>query len=257
MPLLLSLALAVSAAGTAFALRTLTLDGAVAAAVIGSATIAAGWAWALPLLAFFAGSSLLSRFGPSPNEDVAKTGARDAAQVLANGGIPTSAALAHLIQIPGPWALVCASSLAAANADTWATEFGKFSRLLPRLITSGRRVSPGVSGGITPLGTTGAVAGSLTITVIALASTLVSPVQAVDVALAGVGGALIDSVLGATVQERRWCPVCAALTEQTEHRPCGTGTDVAGGVPRLNNDAVNLLAGASGAVLAVLIGRII
>src|SRR5438093_5230732 len=45
-----------------------------------------------------------------------------------------------------------AGALAAAAADTWATEIGAFSPFAPRLITSGRQVPRGTSGGITVLG---------------------------------------------------------------------------------------------------------
>ena len=54
-----------------------------------------------------------------------KGGRRDAAQVLANGGIAGLFVILHNL-LPGswlPWAGFCAA-MAAANADTWATELG-------------------------------------------------------------------------------------------------------------------------------------
>lgn len=61
---------------------------------------------------------------------------------------------------------------------------------------------------------------------------------------------MIDSLLGATLQERRCCPLCETITEQPRHRRCGSATHVIGGVPGLNNDAVNLFAIAAGAAVA-------
>ena len=51
-------------------------------------------------------------------------------------------------------------AIASANADTWATELGVLSRTPPRLITTGKPVAPGTSGGVTWYGTVAALAGS-------------------------------------------------------------------------------------------------
>ena len=95
------------------------------------------------LLAFFVSSSLLST----------KQARRNERQVLANGGIAALAALT------GNWTSF-AGALAAANADTWATEIGRFSPTSPRLITNGARVPAGTDGGMTLLGTTAGIAGA-------------------------------------------------------------------------------------------------
>jgi len=158
------------------------------------------------LLAFFVLSTLLSRRGTARNER----------QVIANGGIAALAALA------GNWTWF-AGALAAATADTWATEIGSHSRTLPRLITDGSRVPAGTDGGITLLGTAGAIAGAW---FIAGLSSLLGQRSLVAIAAAGVAGMTIDSLLGATVQGKvRW----------------------------MDNDAVNLAATLTGAACAGLI----
>jgi len=158
------------------------------------------------LLAFFVLSTLLSRRGTARNER----------QVVANGGIAALAALA------GNWTWF-AGALAAATADTWATEIGSHSRTLPRLITDGSRVPAGTDGGITLLGTAGAIAGAW---FIAGLSSLLGQRSLVAIAAAGVAGMTIDSLLGATVQGKvRW----------------------------MDNDAVNLAATLTGAACAGLI----
>src|SRR6185503_19506702 len=96
-----------------------------------------GWRGLLLLLAFFVSSTLLS-----------KPTTRNAWQVLANGGVAALAALA------GSWAAF-AGALAAATSDTWASEIGRHSRSLPRLISNGTAVPAGTDGGITVRGPVG------------------------------------------------------------------------------------------------------
>jgi len=188
--------------------KWLTGRGVAAALGVGLATgYGLGWRGLLLLLGFFVSSSLLSK----------KT-SRNHRQVLANGGI---AALSALL---GSW-LAFAGSLAAATADTWATEIGRFSPTPPRLITNGARVPAGTDGGMTLLGTVGGIAGAGLIAGLAVG---LGPGGsglglAMRVAVAGIIGMLLDSLLGATVQGKvRW----------------------------VDNDAVNLAATLTGAACA-------
>ncbi|HWC73967.1 MAG TPA: DUF92 domain-containing protein [Gemmatimonadales bacterium] len=184
----------------------LTGRGSVAALAVGLATIwGFGWRGVSLLLAFFVSSSLLSK----------KTN-RNARQVIANGGVAAFAALA------GSWTAF-SGALAAATADTWATEIGSHSPTPPRLITSGRPVPAGTDGGMTLLGTAGGAVGA---GFIAGLCWLLGQRAAPAVLIAGIAGMLLDSLLGATVQGKtRW----------------------------MDNDAVNLAATLTGAVCARLI----
>jgi uncharacterized membrane protein len=53
------------------------------------------------------------------------------------------------------------------------------------------------------------------------------------------------------LQERRWCASCELSTERRIH-DCGTTTIQKGGMPWMNNDAVNLFATVIGGAVAVL-----
>lgn len=236
----------------------LSRSGAAAAVVVGSLAVAAGWDWALLLLAFFVPSTILSRFRDDvkarrTGRIVEKGGARDAAQVLANGGPFAACALAALIVPGGAWLVLGGGALAAACADTWGTEVGTLSRAEPRLITTWRRVSAGTSGGVTLLGIAATIAGATWI-----GGTTWLFARAIRIALAivagGVAGALLDSVSGALWQSRRWCEACSEPTERHVHT-CGAHTQRAGGIAWLDNDGVNVVSSVVGALVAAAIAR--
>ena len=221
-------------------MRWLTRGGLVAACAVGAGTTwGLGWGALALLAAFFLSGSVLSqlaeRRGPR----------RTARQVLANGGVAAVAALL------GAWP-AAAGAIAAAAADTWATEIGAFSPLPPRLITSGRRVTRGTSGGITALGTLGGVAGAVVIAWLARVLTPrgTAPGSAALVAGAGVAGMFVDSLLGATLQGKYRCPACDARFERG-NTVCHEPVLLTGGWRWLDNDGVNLAATLCGAAVAL------
>jgi len=231
------------------------MSGAIAASVVGTISMAAGWSWGALLLAMFVSASALSRLGERQKAErtgaiVEKSGERDATQVLANGGGYALAALGSLIVASPVWYAIGAGALAASAADTWATEIGTLARTNPISIVSGSRVAPGTSGGISLLGTVASGGGAFFIGVIgALAAW---PVPFAAILLGGVAGALADSLLGATVQARRWCDLCEVSTERAVHS-CGTSTRQSGGLAGLDNDAVNAVCSGVGALVTLLL----
>jgi uncharacterized protein (TIGR00297 family) len=250
-----------AAASIALAARrahSLSSSGAVAATVVGAAAASAGWRWGALLVLYFVVSSLLSHAG---NEDkarrtggiVTKGGARDATQVLANGGVFALCALCTVAADPTSarmLAVAAAGALAAATADTWATEIGTLFAGTPRALLTLRPVPVGTSGAISVPGTAAMLAGALLIALAARALALTDALAAV--AVGGAAGAMADSLVGATLQERRWCDACARGTERHVH-DCGAPTRLAGGLTIVDNDAVNLLATLVGAVVAALL----
>jgi uncharacterized protein (TIGR00297 family) len=226
-------------------------SGAIAGTVVGFAVVSfGGVGWAAVMVAFFVLSSGLSRIGAQRKEEqasiVEKGDRRDARQVLANGGIPALLAVASRAGQPELFLAAYVGALAAATADTWSTELGALSRRPPRSIVSGRVVAPGTSGGVTPLGLAASLAGGLTVGAIAAAVEKDAALLPLG-ALSGLGGSVVDSLIGATIQRLFWCPRCERPTERTVH-DCGTPTTRTRGFGVIDNDAVNLLASLAGAV---------
>lgn len=251
---------AIAAAGIAVAawrVGALSRSGAAAAVVVGAAATVAGWNWGALLIIYFLAGTIVSRIGRSQKERrtggvVAKGGARDATQVVANGGVFAACALCIPFGIAHAGA-AAVGALAASLADTFATEIGTLLGGIPRSVRGLRRVPVGTSGGISGAGTLGMVAGAAFVGGAAILLG-VSALFAI-VTLAGMAGAIVDSLLGATVQERRWCPTCESASERRIHT-CGTATLLAGGREWMNNDTVNFLATFTGAGVAAVLATI-
>jgi uncharacterized protein (TIGR00297 family) len=257
--LYLATILAVLIVGAAKLVRALSWSGAVAAAVVGFLLFGiGGWRGAAALLLFFITSTALSRVGKKQKDALKfeKGGERDAGQVLANGGI---AALCALLMAFYPYrahwlSIGLLGALAAANADTWATELGSLAKRPPFLITNFRPAPTGASGAVSLPGTLAALAGATLIGVLALFWGL-GPDGLAIVAVSGLAGALFDSLLGATVQVQYRCPVCGKLTERRIH--CDDQpAERARGLRFIGNDLVNFAATTLGAVLAIYLMRL-
>lgn len=240
--------------GIAYAAKALTADGALAGGLLAASLV--GWVdatWALPAIAFFVGSSALSVLGNGAKEAAAaraeKSGARDAMQVLANGGVAWIVLGLALVS-PAPAVLYgMLGAFAAAAADTWATELGTLGKTEPLSLRSWSRVPPGTSGAVSLAGTSASVLGAASVALTAWAVALVPWTGALVVVIGGISGAWADSLAGAFIQARYRNPVTGALSEE---RPAHTRRPVHG-LAAVNNDVVNAIGTATGACLTVLL----
>lgn len=244
----------------------------------------------LLLIAFFVTSSALSHYKSALKRNVAeqfdKGNQRDLGQALANGGVATVCAVGSGIalvsqapmQIVVVWLAGMIGALAAANADTWATELGVLSRTPPRLITRlAQTVEPGTSGGVTLTGTLAAFAGALLIGVsiaalafvgfalfdaqsapwVALSNAILAPAKwgtllCISAVIGGFIGSMMDSIIGATLQSMYYSETRNKITERATERD-GAPNRLLRGWRWLNNDWVNFLATLCGAALSSLV----
>ncbi len=253
--------LALAIATAAWRRRSLRGDGAVAAAIVGTIALRAGWAWGSVLIVWFVWATIGSRLGRERKQArtagmLDKGAQRDARQVVANGGIYALAAASSLLwgDPASEAALWGAAALTAAGADTMATEIGTWIGGTPRSVRTGRPVPTGTSGAVSLAGCVAMLGSALVLTAVAVAFGLVPTQQWWIVAVSAVSGAVADTIAGELVQQRRWCPSCDTATEQHRHA-CGTVTQHRGGVRWVGNDAVNLICTGSAALLAWLLAR--
>jgi uncharacterized protein (TIGR00297 family) len=151
------------------------------------------------LVALFVLTFAATRFGRKKKERrgvaEARSGRR-ASQIVANLGV---AALCALIG----WYVGCIAALAEATADTVSSEVGQALGGPTWMVTTFRRVPSGLDGGVSLAGT---MAGVVAAGVVVMAGSLhhaLWPDKAM-VFGAACAGLFFDSLLGATVERRRW-----------------------------------------------------
>ncbi|PZE20984.1 DUF92 domain-containing protein [Paenibacillus xerothermodurans] len=259
-------------AAAAYGKKSLSGSGAAAAVAVGTVMYAMGsLPWFGTLIVFFIASTALTKWRHRQKSLVesgyAKSGRRDAGQVLANGGLGAALCICHNLW-PGPlWWVAFIGVMATVTADTWATEIGALSRTQPRSILNGRKVAAGTSGGVTALGAVASVAGGITIGLAAWllstwqpASTLAAensaaaPAGAVLLlfgAAGGLVGSLSDSLLGAVWQVMYRCTVCGKEIEKDRH--CNQLAVRIRGASWFTNDAVNIISSLCGGAACLIL----
>ena len=178
------------------------------------------WSWLLILLLFVGSSFLATRFAivykKALGVEESDEGTRGGSNVISNGILPPLIAIAYSFGLLSPEQALVAftTSMAAASADTMASEIGVLSPS-PVLITNpGKVVEPGVDGGISFEGLTASFLSSVSISMLAYAGflVLIEENHAFSASIElnylfisvffGFFGSVIDSFLGATLQNR-------------------------------------------------------
>ncbi len=264
---LIGISIALIFARVSFALKFLTASGAVGTFLFGSNIFSmGGLVWTIPVLTFFILSSVLSKVGKEHKKKYdlifEKSSQRDVGQVLANGGVAWVLMIwFSFFQDPLIF-LAYLGTLAAVQADTWATEIGTMVKdPKPRYILNFKPVPAGTSGGITFTGTFGGFVGAL---LIAASAWIIAPDQMMSVGIvesfliigfAGAGGSLVDSFFGATVQAQYYDPIRKKTTERT-HSKTESGelieNELQKGIRWIDNDVVNTMCATTGGILGYL-----
>ncbi|MEI8135260.1 MAG: DUF92 domain-containing protein [bacterium] len=234
----------------AFKREMLSVSGMIAATVVGGAVFGfGGWSASALLMMFFLSGSLLGKLN-EPKGD-----RRDWKQVVCNGAIPAIAVTVIYFRhdLREEFTLLFLGALATATADTWATEIGiRFGRRTYNIFTF-RETTKGLSGGVSVAGLAASIVASF-----AIASTSMVQFSQSDslcglvlvkvipvITIAGTVGALLDSIIGATLQ------VKYKLLDGTISELSTEGGSRISGVRFIGNNATNLIATLWGGLLAV------
>lgn len=199
---LLAAGATVALAGVARATKAVDTPGAVVGTVVGVAcALGFGVAGLATLAAFFVLGSVATRVGWARKQRAGTAerndGTRGARRVIGKGGV---AALAGAIAIPDIvderlLAIGFAGALAAALADTLATEIGTLSTRPPRLLPTLRVVPTGTPGAVSPLGLLGSVLGGAVVGATAWGLDLITLVAVGTVTIAAAVATLLESAL--------------------------------------------------------------
>jgi len=237
----------------AWRMKALTVSGAVAAFVVGGCIFSFGGIEAASvLIAFFVSGSLLSKLNPDVNKN--EKNGRDYKQVLSNGVAPVIGVLLTALtpMVREQATVFFLASLATATADTWATEIGMRYGNRVFNIFSLRPMQKGLSGGVSVIGLIASVLGAMFIALLpllpfwqgdkmcGLVLVKIFPV----IAIAGFLGALIDSLLGATLQAKYQKD--GVYIEEN-----AVGSSRVSGIPIIDNNIVNLISTIWGGLIGV------
>ena len=163
---------------------------------------------------------------------------RDQVQVLANSLVATICAILFGITHNRIFVIAFAASLAEALADTVASGIGVLNPKAYDLFRM-KPCKPGISGGMSILGTFTSILASLLMAVLASLLGLVATNEIVTIMLCAFLGGIFDSFLGSILQVKYKCTVCGELVEREAH--CGKPTTHHSGIKVMSNDLVNLL----------------
>ncbi len=204
--LFLAAAIALVFGYSSFRVGAADLSGLFSGALIGVLLIVfADVRWFLVMLAFFIIGSASTRFQYARKKAMGveqeRGGARGYKNAFSNGLVGTGAAVIFGLTGDPLWAALFVGSIATATADTVASEIGVTGGR-PYMITTLKQVPEGTNGGVTVKGEAASLLGSLIIAAIALGLQMIPlPVFFICI-LAGFLGTNIDSVIGATLENR-------------------------------------------------------
>ncbi|MCX6650607.1 MAG: DUF92 domain-containing protein [Methanomassiliicoccales archaeon] len=193
-------------------LGLLTYDGSLASFAMGMIIgVFGGIGWLFVLILFALTGFVVTRYKMDlkvkKGVQEGKRGERSYRNVVANGAVP---ALVAVVSYLGGWegqipVLVYLSVICVAAADTTASELGILSDRV-YMVTTFKKVTPGVDGGVSLYGTAWALVASAFAALVGwmvIIGTVPQVAVLVPIVM-GISGCFIDSLIGATLETKGW-----------------------------------------------------
>ncbi|MFA4823664.1 MAG: TIGR00297 family protein [Methanoregula sp.] len=190
----------------AFRAKTADLSGLFSAALVGIILLVfADARWFMIMLAFFILGSVATKYKFEYKKRIGveqgRGGARGYRNVFANGIVAAAAAVLYGVFQDPIFIVMYVGCVATAAADTLASEIGVTGGI-PYMITTFRKVPIGTNGGVTLVGESVALFGGLAVSVVAFLLGVITLPMVAICTFAGFIGTNIDSLAGATFENR-------------------------------------------------------
>ena len=205
--LILALIISFAFGLTAYRMKAADRSGLFSGALMGLLIIVfSNVTWFLLMLSFFILGTAFTKYKYEikKREGVAESrgGVRGFTNVFANGLVALCGAVLYGIYGDLAFLALYVGSIAAATADTTASELGMLGKQ-PFLITTLQPVPKGTDGGVTIMGEVLAILAALIIGIVAFALRI-GPPEIIPVAvIAGFVGTNVDSLVGATLERKK------------------------------------------------------
>lgn len=189
---------------TAYRFKAADKSGLFSGALMGLLIIVfADVRWFLLMLTFFILGTAFTKYKYDfkKRQGVAESrgGVRGFTNVFANGMVALAGAVLFGIYGHPAFMALFVGSIAAATADTTASELGMLGKI-PYLITTLKRVPKGTDGGVTLMGEVFATLAALVIGLVAFTLNIAPPEIIPVATIAGFVGTNVDSLVGATLE---------------------------------------------------------
>ena len=210
-----------------------------------------GFVYLLSFLALSVAVDKIKKHFKNKKDEITRKGEhRDEFQVLANGLFPVIMAILYICTGEYAFAVAYCAGLAEAFSDTCASGFGMLSDKTYDVLTL-KRISTGLSGGVSIVGTAASLLAAFVFPCIALAFGVIEFSVLPLVALCAFSGNVFDSVFGSLLQAKFKCTNCGIITEKTVH--CESNTVLYKGARWISNDIVNFASTAFSSSLAAIL----
>jgi uncharacterized protein (TIGR00297 family) len=235
----------------AYLKKKLSLSGLLGALVIGTGMYGFGTAlaWTMMIL-FFLSSTFISTKSKRKSERQGRT----MVQVFANAGMALLMTIFFTLTTDAAWLMIAIILLAGSTSDTWGSEIGTAAKGNTFYITNLQRVPPGISGGVSLIGTLASAGGSLFIAIAAVGFNMIIGTPSFyksylqdGLLIAGMGFlvTILDSYLGALLQAKYQLPKSDEILEDKTKN-----ARLVSGISLINNDVINFLSTAIVAIIS-------